>query len=190
VALVTACAIKLPAAILAPILVVAAPRRRYLLAGMGAALLAVGLASYAAFGAHLPDLGVQSNLVTTVGLPNLLGVALGLGGEPAGLRTAVTGVLLTIVGLCAVWSHRRHGDWLVPGAVAVLALVLTLSWQAPWYVLWLLPLAALARRPHLRVATVVLGVYLIFAYTSLVNLRPPSTPLQQEQWHETKYLVH
>ncbi|HEU0318362.1 MAG TPA: hypothetical protein VFR49_13590, partial [Solirubrobacteraceae bacterium] len=64
------------------------------------------------------------------------------------------------------------------------------SWQAPWYVLWLLPLAALARRPHLRVATVVLGVYMIFAYTSLVNLRPPSTPLQQEQWHETKYLVH
>ncbi len=190
VALVTACAIKLPAAILAPILFVAAPRRRYLLAGMGAGLVAVGLASYAAFGARLPDLGVQSNLVTTVGLPNLLGIALGLGGEPAGLRTALVGVLLAVVGLCAVWSHRRHGDWLVPGAVAVLALVLTLSWQAPWYVLWLLPLAALARRPHLRVAAVVLGVYLIFAYTSLVNLRPPSSSLQQEQWHETKYLVH
>ena len=79
VALVMACAIKLPAAILAPILFVAAPRRRYLLAGMALALLGIGLASYAAFGAHLPDLGVQSNLVTTVGLPNLLGVSLGAG---------------------------------------------------------------------------------------------------------------
>jgi hypothetical protein len=188
--LVAACAIKLPAAILAPIILVASARRTYLLAGMAAGFLAVAVASYAAFGARLPDLGVQSNLVTSVGLPNLLGAGLGLGGETVGLRTVLTGLLLVLVGLCAAWARRRHGDWLVPGAVAVFALVLTLSWQAPWYVLWLLPLAALTRRPHLRIATLVLGVYLILAYTSLVNVRPPTTQLGRVHAAETQHLVH
>ncbi|MEA2297595.1 MAG: alpha,6-mannosyltransferase [Solirubrobacteraceae bacterium] len=189
-ALVAACAIKLPAAILIPILVVVAPRRLHLLAGMGVALAAVAWASYTAFGPHLPDLGVQSNLVTTVGLPNLLGAAIGLGGETVGLRLVLTVVLLVVVGLCVLWARRRHGDWIVPAGLAVLVLVLTLSWQAPWYVLWLLPLAALARRPHLRVASLLLGVYLILAYTSTVNIRPPSSALQQVHAGETKHLVH
>jgi hypothetical protein len=157
---------------------------------MAAGLLAVGIASYSAFGAHLPDLGVQSNLVTTVGLPNLLGAALGLGGETVGLREALTVMLLVVVGLCALWARRRHGDWIVPAAAVVLVLVLTLSWQAPWYVLWLLPLVALTRRAHLRVAAVVLGVYLIIAFTSLVNIRPPRTLLQEVHAGQTKYLVH
>ncbi len=188
--LVAACAIKLPAAILVPILVAAAPRRLHLVAGMATALLAVGLVSYSAFGAHLPDLGVQSNLVTAVGLPNLLGAALGLGGETSTLRTILTGILLVGVGLCALWAARRHGDWLVPAAVAVLGLVLVLSWQAPWYVLWLLPLVALARRPQLRVATLLLGVYMVVAFTSTVNIRPSQTLLQQVHAAETKHLVH
>jgi hypothetical protein len=189
--LVAAAAIKLPAAILVPILLAVAPRRAYLLAGMATGLLGVGLASYAAFGARLPDLGVQSNLVTAVGLPNLLGAGLGLGGETVGLREVLSAVLVVAVGLCAVWARRRHGDWIVPAGTAVLVLVLTLSWQAPWYVLWLLPLAALARRPHLRVATLLLGVYVVLAFTTnIVNLRPPSTPLQQVHSRETLHLVH
>jgi hypothetical protein len=189
-AIVAACAIKLPAAILAPILFAVASRRVSLLAGMAVSLAAVGLASYAAFGAHLPDLGVQSKLVTAVGLPNLLGAAIGLPGETVGLRAVLTGTLVVAVLVCMVWGRRRHGDWLVPAGVAVFVLVLTLSWQAPWYALWLLPLAALARRPHLRVAAVLLGVYLIVAFTSLVNIRPPRTLLQEVHAGQTKYLVH
>ncbi len=189
-AVVAACAIKLPAAILAPILFAASARRPSLVAGMATALAAVGLVSYSAFGAHLPDLGVQSKLVTTVGLPNLLGAAVGLPGETTGLRTGLTVVLLVAVALCMVWARRRHGDWLVPAAVAVFVLVLTLSWQAPWYVLWLLPLVALVRRAHLRVAALLLGVYLIVAFTSLVNIRPPRTLLQEIHAAQTKYLVH
>ncbi len=189
-ALVAACAIKLPAALLAPILLVVAPRRRWLAAGMAVGALAVAAASYAAFGANIPDLGVQSNLVTTVGLPNLLGAWIGLGGETAGMRTVLSGVLLAAVGLCALWARRRHGDWIVPAAVAMLVLVVVLSWQAPWYVLWLLPFAALAKRPHLRVATLALGVYMVLAYGSLVNFRPPPNELQQADAHQIQRLVH
>lgn len=190
VALVAACAVKLPAAALAPILLVVVPRRAHLLAGMATALVAIGLASFAAFGPHLPDLGVQSTLVTSVGLPNLLGAWLGLGGETAGLRAALVVVLLVTVALCVLWARRRHGDWLVPAGAAVLALVLTLSWQAPWYVLWLLPFAALARHWHLRAATLLLGVYVVLAYGSLVNLRPPGTALQQTEVRQVQRLVH
>lgn len=189
-ALVAGCAIKLPAAILVPILFAAAPRRSYLLAGMAAALLAVAFASYSAFGARLPDLGVQSNLVTTVGLPNLLGSALGLGGETVGLRLALTGLLVVAVGLCALWAWRSRGEWIVPAAFAVLVLVLTLSWQVPWYLLWLLPLAALTRRPHIRVATLALGVYVILSFTYLINIHPPGSLLQTLHARETKFLVH
>jgi hypothetical protein len=185
-----ACAIKLPAALLAPILLVVAPRRLWLAGGMAVGAVAVAAASYAAFGANIPDLGVQSNLVTSVGLPNLLGARLGLGGETAGMRTALLAVLVVSVGLCVLWARRRHGDWIVPAAVAMLVLVLVLSWQAPWYVLWLLPFAALAKRPHLRVATLVLGVYVVFAYGSLVNVRPPATELQQVNAHQIQRLVH
>jgi hypothetical protein len=188
--LVAACAIKLPAALLAPILLVVAPRRLWLAGGMAVGLVTVVGVSYAAFGANLPDLGVQSNLVTSVGLPNLLGAAIGLGGETAGMRTGLLVVLVAATGLCVLWARRRHGDWIVPAAVAVLVLVLVLSWQAPWYVLWLLPFAALAKRPHLRVATLALGVYVVFAYGSLVNVRPPPTPLQQIDAIQIQRLVH
>ncbi|MGI8804044.1 MAG: hypothetical protein ACR2KV_18095 [Solirubrobacteraceae bacterium] len=189
-ALVAACAIKLPAAILAPIFLAAAPRRFYLLAGMACGLLAVGLASYSAFGPHLPDLGVQSDLVSTSGLPNLLGSWLGLGGETVGLRTVLTVILLVTVALATVCAARRLGDWMVPAAVPVLVLVLTLSWVVPWYVLWLLPLAALARRGPLRAVTLLVGVYLVFVFTSVVSLSPTKTVLQQIHSRATQYLVH
>jgi hypothetical protein len=45
------------------------------------------------------------------------------------------------------------------GAVT-LAAILTLSWTMPWYVGWLLPFAALSRRPWLGVAAVIVTVWL------------------------------
>jgi hypothetical protein len=189
-ALVCAVAIKLPAAILLPIVFVVACDRRWLLAGMAGAGLVIALASYVAFGAHLPDLGTQSSLVTPVGLPNLLGYGLGLGGETVDVRAILTIGLLAAAGGCALWARRRSGDWITPAGVAVLVLLATLSWQAPWYVLWLLPLAALTRRAHLRVAALVFGVYLLIAFVPAIDLAPPGSELQHTQARETAHLVH
>jgi hypothetical protein len=189
-ALICALAIKLPAAILLPIVLVVSNHRWWLLGGFATGGIAVVLASYIAFGTHLPDLATQSDLVTSVGLPNLLGYGLGLGGETVGLHAVMTGLLLVGVGLCTQWARRRGGDWIAPAGVAVLVLLATLSWQAPWYVVWLLPFAALARRPHLRVATLVFGIYLIVAFVPAVSLSPPGSPVQRAHAAEIDRLVH
>jgi hypothetical protein len=189
-ALVCAVAIKLPAAILLPIVFVVSTHRRWLVAGIAGGAAVIILAGYIAFGTHLPDLGTQSSLVTSVGLPNLLGYGLGLGGETNGLRALLVVGLLGVVGVCAVWARRRSGDWIAPAGFAVLVLLATLSWQAPWYVLWLLPFAALTRRSHLRVATLVFGVYLLVAFAPAIDLAPPSSALQRAHARETDRLVH
>ncbi|HWH13073.1 MAG TPA: hypothetical protein VG165_18270 [Solirubrobacteraceae bacterium] len=189
-ALVCALAIKLPAAILVPIVFAVSGHRRWLVAGMVAAGVVAALASLVAFGTHLPDLGTQSSLVTAVGLPSLLGYGLGLGGETVGLRGVLVIVLLVAVAGCALWACRRSGDWIAPAGVAVFVLLVTLSWQAPWYVLWLLPFAALTRRAHLRVAALAFGVYAIVAFVPAIDLSPPGSPLQHVQALETARLVH
>ena len=47
-------------------------------------------------------------------------------------------------------------DWLAAGAGALLLLVATLGWMLPWYVVWVLPLAPLARRRWVPVGAMAL----------------------------------
>ena len=83
-------------------------------------------------------------------VPNLVGLALGAGGESDTLRTVVNGLLVVIVGICCLRAWRGGGSLfdrtITASGWASVALLLTLSWVLPWYVLWLLPLAALSRR--------------------------------------------
>jgi hypothetical protein len=53
---------------------------------------------------------------------------------------------------------------------ASVALLVTLSWVLPWYVLWILPLAAISASRRLRVTSMVLGVYLIVAWAPASGL--------------------
>jgi hypothetical protein len=168
VAFVTAAAIKASGAILIPVVLVAllrTPRRVVqIVLGMVVAGAAVAAASLVAFGLHVPDLSTQSKLVTSLSAPNLLGLALGSGGETEGLRTVLSGVLILVVVCCCVLGWRRRDAITASGWVTV-ALVLTLGWVLPWYVLWLLPLAALSNSRRLRTTALVLGVYLIVAWS-------------------------
>jgi high-affinity K+ transport system ATPase subunit B len=59
---------------------------------------------------------------------------------------------------------RRRGEWLTGAGWAALALIVSLAWLVPWYVIWLLPLAALATNMRLRRAALILTVYLTFAF--------------------------
>jgi hypothetical protein len=76
----------------------------------------------------------------------------------------VTGIVLGVLffGLCAwllrrVWQGRI--DWIDAGAWTALGLLATASSLLPWYVAWLLPLAALATDRRLwRIAIVTTGV--------------------------------
>jgi hypothetical protein len=166
-AFVAAAAIKASGAILIPVVLAAllrAPRRVVqIVLGMVAAGLAVAVASLIAFGLHVPDLSTQSKLVTSLSAPNLLGLALGSGGETEKLRVVLSGVLILVVLGCCVLAWRRKDAITASGWVTV-ALLLTLGWVLPWYVLWLLPLAALSSSHRLRTTALVLGVYLIIAW--------------------------
>ena len=51
----------------------------------------------------------------------------------------------------------------------MLALLLATYWLMPWYVVWLLPLAALGASRNLRVATLAFTAYLV-----IVSVAPPT----------------
>ncbi|HEX2016134.1 MAG TPA: hypothetical protein VGN69_05515 [Solirubrobacteraceae bacterium] len=189
-------AIKASGGILLPVVLAGAARRWRLLAGMVIGGMVLAVATAVAFGAYLPNLAEQSKLVTGVGLPNLLGYALGLGGEDATLSAMLNVILILAVAGASVYAWRSRA-WLPAAAIAMLALLLTLSWELPWYVFWLLPLAALARARWLRVAALMVSLYLILAWIPIVsdlihglNFRPTATPLGEQHSRLTKTLLH
>jgi hypothetical protein len=186
-AFVVAAAFKASGAILIPIVLAAVLRSRRaivpVVAGMLAAASVLAVASLIAFGLHVPDLSTQGRLVTTYSVPNLVGLALGAGGETEALRIVMSLVLAATVLACCRAAYRRR-DAIAASGWASLALLLTLSWVLPWYVVWVLPLAAVAGSKRLRSAAVVVGVYLIVAWSpasgllwNAIGFHPERTPL-------------
>jgi hypothetical protein len=172
-ALAAAVAVKASAGLLLPIVLLGARSRVRAVAGaVLGGVLALEL-TLAVFGPHLPNIGVQSNLVAPFGLVNYVGIALGGGGATASLRRALEAILILGVLIACVFAARsgtetaQRRDWLVAAGAASLLLVLTLSWAMPWYVLWVLPFAALVRTAALRAAVLVLGVTLLFTWLPL-----------------------
>src|ERR1700736_6104139 len=183
----TAAGIKASAGILIPVVlagVARSPRRLGQVAfGMATAGALIGVASLIAFGLHIPDLNTQSRLVTNESVPNLIGLLVGAGGENEAVRLVMSALLGCSLLLCCALAWRRRDSLGASGWASVVLLV-TLSWVLPWYVLWVLPLAALAGSRRLREAARVRGVYRIIAWAPASNLlwnaigfRPERTPL-------------
>ncbi len=101
--------------------------------------------------------------MTNVSVPNLIGLALGKGGETQSLHVLLSAALAVSVLLCCVQAWRQRSSITASGWANV-ALLVTLSWVLPWYVLWVLPLAALSSSRRLRGAALALGVYFIIAW--------------------------
>jgi hypothetical protein len=199
-AFVAAVAIKASAGILLPVVLAAlAHRRRDLIQvvlGMALSAVVLGVCSVAAFGPHFPDLATQGRLVTMVSVPNLLGFALGLGGETEALRLLLSGVLIACVAVCSVFAWRRRESLTWAGWASV-ALLVTLSWVLPWYVLWVLPLAALSVSRRLRTAALLLGVYFIVAWAPVtgyafnaIGFHPEKTALGRLHQRYVKELLY
>ena len=199
-AFVTAAGIKASAGILIPVVLAGllrTPRRLVqVVLGMAGAGVLIALVSLIAFGLHIPDLNTQSRLVTNESVPNLVGLLIGVGGENEGVRLAMSGVLGASVLLCCAMAWRRRGAIAASGWASV-ALLLTLSWVLPWYVLWVLPLAALAGSRRLRNVALVLGAYLIVAWApastliwNAIGFHPEKTPLGRLHQRYVKELLH
>ncbi len=199
VALAAAIALKASAAILLPVILAAllrAPRRLVqVVVGLIVGGIVLGVCAVVAFGLHLPDLGAQGRLVIPMGLPNLLGLVLGQGGETETLRNLLSVVLVAAVIGCSVLAWRRR-DALTASGWATMALLLTLSWVLPWYVLWVLPLAALSRSRALRTTALTFGAYLLLTWMPLatgldnaLGIRPTTTLLGQQNQRYVRGLL-
>lgn len=167
--LITAVGIKASAAIFLPLAIAIAVRRRPLLVGMGVAALALTLVSLLAFGPHLGGVRQQSVLVSPEGLPNLLGMLLGLGGETSGLRAVLTGTAAVAILLAAARAWRRPLGAMEYGCACAIALIFTLGWSAPWYVLWALPFGALVAAKRWRVLLLIYTLYALVASSPSVT---------------------
>lgn len=192
--------VKASAGIVVPVIVVGlarAPRRavQTVIGGIVGAVV-LGAISYSVFGAHIPDLGTQGSIVIDMSLPNLLGLALGQGGETATLRVLLSLALVASVVACSVSAYRK-GDVIGSSGWASIALLVTLAWVLPWYILWVLPLAALSRSRRLRIATFAISIYLLLVWLpsspqlwSGIGFHPGSTPLAKLHHRYVKELLN
>jgi 4-amino-4-deoxy-L-arabinose transferase-like glycosyltransferase len=187
IALVAAVAIKASSAILVPIVLFGTQRRMRVLLGLILGTAGATAMNLVAFGPNLPNLSQQSTLVIPDGIPNLIGYALGFGGEDTQVHTAMTVVLVTVIIVCSIWVwHTRR--WLTACGWVSFALIGTLSWTLPWYIVWLLPFAALSRSRGLRIAAAALGIYIYLAWMpysseilSFLHINPGQTALAQRE---------
>jgi hypothetical protein len=192
--------VKASGAIVVPVFIAALlkePRRAaQALLGLMLGGLALAALSYAVFGPHVPSDVTQGSLVTGLSPPNLLGLALGLGGETEALRKVVALALIVAVAACCLIAWRRS-DFITPSGWVTLALLITLAWVLPWYILWALPLVALSGSRKLRVAMIAFSVYLALAWvptigaiTKTIGLRPEKTSLAQQHQRLIRELIN
>jgi hypothetical protein len=159
-ALTAAAAVKVSAAFAAPFALLGSARRGRLVAGAAIAAALCLAASLIAFGSHgLDAVGLAGENQATAShysIPATLARILGPDLDTVRVLTLVAyGVL--IVGLLRwVW---RGGDWIRAAAWAGFALLLATSWLLPWYLIWALPLVALARDRALSGAVLALTAF-------------------------------
>ncbi len=162
-ALMIAVAIKFTAIVLLPFLLLGARTRERaikVLVGAGVAVIPLVAMELALFGLSIPNLSDQSSLLTGFSIPNVVGLLIGIGGGAPWLLRVATVAVVAVVG----YEVYRRRDWLTGAGWSTFALIVSLAWLVPWYVIWLLPLAALGNSVALRRAAVVLTVYLMVAF--------------------------
>ena len=168
--LMLAVAVKFTAALLLPFLLVAVwpsrERVRHILEGAVLGAIPLVAMSLALFGFSLPNLQDQSTLLTDFSVPNTIGLVIGGGGSPALLRLLDVVVVVVV----ALLLFRARGDWLSRAGWATLALLCSLAWLMPWYVIWVAPLAALGTSLPLRRATLVFTVFLVLTFLPALSL--------------------
>lgn len=185
--LVLSVAIKLTAGLLIPFAAVAGgpehgrPRRRDLTIGVGIASLITMAVSGAVFGLGMLNLFPTIQRSQSEGdwhsIPGLVG-ALGpaLAGHIVGYLLEAVFLGVTIWLLRRVW--RRELDWLNAAGWSTLVMLATAGSLLPWYVTWLLPLAAISTdrrliRPTLWLTGVVLTLQMLqFAGTEIFGYLP------------------
>ncbi|HEY6144951.1 MAG TPA: polyprenol phosphomannose-dependent alpha 1,6 mannosyltransferase MptB [Solirubrobacterales bacterium] len=159
-ALTAAVATKASAALLAPFVLVGTAKRSRFLAGAVIATVAIASAAWLTFGwdwLHGFGLaGENQSRTSYMSIPILAARLTGL--DPGTTRIVAAVFFLAALAYLLAWTWRG-GDWVRAGAWATLALLLATAWLLPWYLIWLLPLAAISRDRPLQLLTLVLTAY-------------------------------
>ena len=176
--IVAAAAIKVTAGLLLPFAVAGArgplyqTRRRDLLIGAGVSAAALAAFAFVMFGTgplHLPGtIEYVQGKGNWQSIPGFIGTRLGLGavGHPMAL---ILSALFAVALAWLIWRvWRGEIDWIAGAGWATVALLVSAGSLLPWYVAWLMPLAALGRDGRLWrvsiVLTCVIGCFQILAY--------------------------
>jgi hypothetical protein len=177
VAAVAGGAVKLTVGLALPFVLLLARRERYgraAVSGAGVALGAIAIAALALFGAHLFD---QLHRITTDARfdigdsgPALLARALGSAITPA-IRIAFTAGAVAVAVAMAIRAWRG-ADPVAAGGWALLALVASIASLAPWYLVWVLPAAALGRSRALWIAALLATGYLLGSHLPALGGHP------------------
>jgi alpha-1,6-mannosyltransferase len=163
-AVVGAAAVKVSSGLLLPFMLIGAKRPLRSLAATIVGAAALAALAFGAFGSHAISfvhvLNVQQQHGSLHSVPKALSEVIGLDSVTSPLRfVAMAGFAFAfILLLVRAWRGR---DWLTSAGWATVALLVTTTWLLPWYVIWLLPLAALSESSRLRLAALGLGVFVI-----------------------------
>src|ERR1700761_2177807 len=135
------------------------PINRLVLGAVGAAVV-FAVAGYAAFGWHWlhafglagENQGRTSHLSIPVTFARLTGI------DEGAVRVAAL-VLFGAAVVWLLWKTWQGFDWIRAAAWAGFGLLLATSWLLPWYLVWPLPLAAVARDRRLAILLLALAAY-------------------------------
>jgi hypothetical protein len=155
-------AVKVTGALLLPFALAGARRRRALVAGAAAGGAGLAAVAVALWGPHLfAGLADQREVASPRSVPGLLARAFGAPAPPPAVAVAA-GLGFTAAYLALVRAAWRGMDWIAAAGWATVAALLAVTWLMPWYVVWVLPLAALGGSSRLRLAAVGLTFFVLF----------------------------
>jgi glycosyl transferase family 87 len=171
-AVVAGALVKATGAVLLPFMLLA--RRDWrAVAGAAGALVAVAAVSYPLFGLHGLDVVAALNrdaaLVSKDSFPTEIAHLLGKPGvfpvDHDLLKLALVAIVVHLL-----WRTWRGYDWVAASGWTLLAIAVTSTWLLPWYTLWTLPLAVVARDRRLLIATfAVQGLFIVHQLAPLLS---------------------
>jgi alpha-1,6-mannosyltransferase len=163
--------VKVTVAALLPFMLLAdrARHARAQLAGAAVAVAVGAVVALAAFGAHGLDLIAALNrdaaFVSTDSFPTEIAHLFGKRGVFPVDHDLLKAALAVIVAYL-LWRTWQGFDWVAAAGWTLLAIAVTSTWLLAWYILWPLPLAAVARDRRLLVATLAVQALFIVHQTA------------------------
>jgi Glycosyltransferase family 87 len=131
-----------------------------LLIGGALAVVAIVFAAHLAFGWDWTGAfglaGENQGRTSYMSIPITVARLTGL--DPDAIRLLALVLFLTLVLELALWTWRGF-DWVRAAGWTAAGLLLASAWLLPWYLVWLLPLAAVARDRSLQLLALALTAY-------------------------------